>query len=62
MKKAKKQNVATQRAQVDDDEITLPFRIVCTRRETPDGPDGFPLEVEKVRLTGKSLLEPRDTD
>jgi hypothetical protein len=61
MKKAKRQG-ATQRVLVDDDEITLPFRIVCTRRETPDGPDGFPPEVEKVRLTGKSLLEPRDTD
>jgi hypothetical protein len=61
MKNVKKQK-ATQRVQVDEDEITLPFRIVCTRRETPDGPDGFPLEVERVRLTGKSLLEPRDTD
>jgi hypothetical protein len=61
MKNAKKQK-AIQRVQVDEDEITLPFRIVCTRRETPDGPDGFPLEVERVRLTGKSLLEPRDTD
>jgi len=61
MKNAKKQKPA-QRVQVDDDEITLPFRVVCTRRETPGGPDGFPLEVERVRLTGKSLLEPRDTD
>jgi hypothetical protein len=61
MKNAKKQK-AIQRVQVDEDEITLPFRIVCTRRETPDGPDGFPLEVERVRPTGKSLLEPRDTD
>lgn len=61
MKNAKKQK-AIQRLPVDNDEITLPFRIVCTRRETQGGPDGFPLEVERVRLTGKSLLEPRDTD
>ena len=61
MKNAKKQK-ATERVQFDDDEITLPFRVVCTRRETPDGPDGFALEVERVRLTGKSLLEPRETD
>ena len=61
MKNAKKQKPA-QRVQVDDDEITLPFRVGCTRRETPGAPDGLPLEVERVRLTGKSLLEPRDTD
>jgi len=38
-------------------EITLPFRIVCARHESEDGPI---FEVKTLRTPGKSLLEPRD--
>jgi hypothetical protein len=45
---------------VSDDEITLPFRIVCSRRESEDEDSDEPhAEIEAIRLTGKSLLEPR---
>jgi hypothetical protein len=45
---------------VSDDEITLPFRIVCARRESQDEDSDEPhAEIEAIRLTGKSLLEPR---
>jgi hypothetical protein len=45
---------------VSDDEITLPFRIVCARRESEDNDSDEPhSEIEAIRLTGKSLLEPR---
>ncbi|HEX7253332.1 MAG TPA: hypothetical protein VF376_10665 [Thermoanaerobaculia bacterium] len=40
-------------------EITLPFRIVCTRRES-NAENGHLLEV-RVLPAGRSLLEPRST-
>jgi len=39
-------------------EITLPFRIVCTRRESP-GDDSRPSFEVRVLPAGRSLLEPR---
>lgn len=51
---------ATQRGlsrEPDAAEITLPFRIVCTRRESQDA-DSHEFEV-RVLPAGKSLLEPR---
>jgi hypothetical protein len=36
-------------------EITLPFRIVCTRHESED-----PSEMRTSRTIVRSLLEPRD--
>jgi len=45
---------------VSEDEITLPFRIVCTRRESQEDDSDEPhSEIETIRLSGKSLLEPR---
>lgn len=52
---------ATERAlsrEPDAAEITLPFRIVCTRRESND--ESSHLEV-RVLPAGRSLLEPRST-
>jgi hypothetical protein len=42
---------------LENSEITLPFRIVCSRRESLDA-ESRPLEL-KLPATGKSLLEPR---
>jgi hypothetical protein len=41
----------------ENSEITLPFRIVCSSRESFDA-DARPFEL-RLPSTGKSLLEPR---
>lgn len=42
---------------LENSEITLPFRIVCSRRESFDA-NGGTFEL-RLPPTGKSLLEPR---
>jgi len=41
-------------------EITLPFRIICTRHDAEDQAELPPNETRTSRNIGRSLLEPRD--
>ena len=41
-------------------EITLPFRIICTRHDAEDQAGLPPSETRTSRTIGRSLLEPRD--
>ena len=41
-------------------EITLPFRIICTRHDAEDQAELPSSETRTSRTIGRSLLEPRD--
>jgi hypothetical protein len=48
---------AAERAPMADEEITLPFRIVCTRRQTQDGDDAR----KRLDREPSGFLERRDS-
>ena len=59
MQKRENRETADKTLTLENSEITLPFRIVCSRRESFDADaDARPFEL-RLPPTGKSLLEPR---
>jgi hypothetical protein len=46
--------------QAADDEITLPFRIVCERKEARKSSEGEEREDDGARSIRRSSLEPRE--
>jgi hypothetical protein len=57
MQKRRDREAAEKTLTSENAEITLPFRIVCSRRESFDE-EARPLEL-RLPPSGKSLLEPR---
>jgi len=57
MQKRNNREAAEKTLSLENSEITLPFRVVCSGRESFDA-ESRPFEL-RLPATGKSLLEPR---